>query len=149
MTPSPACIALIKRFEGCRLHAYPDPQSGCDPWTIGWGSTGPGIKRGTVWTQEAADARLVADVDSFGKSVLTALSGAPTTQGQYDALVSFCYNLGLRKAINSTLWRMHMAHDYAGAVGQFGLWIGKGTQAENGLRSRRAAEASLYRGNRQ
>jgi GH24 family phage-related lysozyme (muramidase) len=136
----------IKKFEGCVLHAYPDPKTGGDPWTIGWGSTGPGIKQGVTWTQQQADERLASDVAAFGQSVLTALSGAPTTQGQFDALVSFAYNLGLRKALGSTLWRMHMAHDYAGAAGQFGLWINKGTPVEKGLRARRAAEAAIYQG---
>jgi lysozyme len=144
VTPSQACLALIRKSEGCVLHAYPDPKSGGDPWTIGWGSTGVGIRQGVTWTQEQADTRLASDVADFGQSVLTALSGAPTTQGQFDALVSFAYNLGLRKALGSTLWRMHMAGDHAGAAGQFGLWINKGTPVEKGLRIRRAAEMALY-----
>ena len=63
----PQGIALIKRFEGCakirrdgRVEAYPDPGTGGEPWTIGWGATGTGIVRGTVWTQEQCDARLEA-----------------------------------------------------------------------------------------
>lgn len=144
MTPSKACVDNIKRFEGCRLTAYPDPKTGGDPWTIGWGSTGPGIKRGVTWAQAQADDRLASDIASFGQSVVTALEGAPTTQGQLDALVSFAYNVGLRKALGSTLWRMHMAGNYAGAAGQFGLWINKGTPVEKGLRTRRAAETALY-----
>src|SRR5687768_15991119 len=64
LKPSRAALALIKEFEGCHkvrsdgmIEAYPDPASGGDPWTIGWGSTGPGIRKGTVWTQEQADTR--------------------------------------------------------------------------------------------
>jgi len=48
----------VERDEGCRLIAYPDPLSGADPWTIGYGATGPSIKQGTVWTQEQADTDL-------------------------------------------------------------------------------------------
>jgi lysozyme len=51
LTPSRACLTLIKRFEGCVLEAYPDPGTGNDPWTVGWGSTGPGIRKGVVWTE--------------------------------------------------------------------------------------------------
>jgi lysozyme len=146
MIPSKAGIDLIRRSEGYELHAYPDPLSGGDPWTIGYGATGPGIKRGTVWTQQQAEARLRADVAAFGQSVLTALNGAPTTQGQFDALVSFAFNVGMRKATGSTLWKKHLAHDYAGAAAEFGKWINKGTPVEKGLTIRRAAEAKLYRG---
>lgn len=146
MIPSKNCLDLIKRFEGCRLSAYPDPRTGGDPWTIGFGSTGPGIKRGVTWTQEHAEQRLHDDVASFGQSVLTALHNAPTTQSQFDALVSFSYNVGLRKATGSTLWAKHIAHDYDGAAGQFGLWINKGTPVEKGLTIRRAAEARMYKG---
>lgn len=146
MTPSQKCIDLIKQFEGCRLQAYPDPKTGGDPWTVGWGATGPGIKRGVVWTQTQADQRLAADVAAFGKRIGDALNGHPTTQGEYDALVSFAYNLGLTKATGSTLWKMHIAGNFAGAAGQFGLWINRGSAVEKGLTRRRAAEAALYRG---
>ena len=64
MTPSSACIALVQQFEGCARRqadgtfaAYPDPGTGGDPWTIGWGSTGPDIKTGLVWTQQQCDDR--------------------------------------------------------------------------------------------
>jgi lysozyme len=146
MTPSQKCIDLIKQFEGCRLQAYPDPKTGGDPWTVGWGATGPDIKRGVVWTQEQADGRLAADVAAFGKRIGDALNGHPTTQAEYDALVSFAYNIGFAKATGSTLWKMHCAGNFAGAAGQFGLWINKGSPVEKGLTRRRAAESALYRG---
>ena len=64
----PKGTALIKRFEGCarirsdgKVEAYPDPGTGGAPWTIGWGATGPGIERGTVWTQKQCDDRLPAE----------------------------------------------------------------------------------------
>lgn len=58
----PQLIADLKRDEGLRLKAYPDPLSGGDPWTIGYGHTGPDVLRGTVWTREQAEAALIADI---------------------------------------------------------------------------------------
>jgi hypothetical protein len=82
-----AGIALIKRFEGCRLTAYPDPGTGGDPWTIGWGATGKGIRKGTIWTQQQADARLENDLTRYAAEVAKALqnpdySGAVRRAGQ-------------------------------------------------------------------
>lgn len=146
LTPSPAAVELIKRFEGCRLTAYPDPGTGGDPWTIGWGSTGPGIRRGVVWTQEQADAQLVQSVREFGKGVTALVEGVPTTQAQFDALTSFAYNVGLAALRDSTLLRKHLAADYDGAAGQFALWNKAGGRVLNGLVKRRTAEARAYRG---
>ena len=70
-------VALIKRWEGCRLEAYPDPASGGEPWTIGWGATGPGIKKGVRWTQAQADDRLALDVERFMRGVRESLARAP------------------------------------------------------------------------
>jgi lysozyme len=59
---SPECTALMHDFENCPLEAYPDPGSkDGHPWTIGWGSTGPDIVKGTRWTQAEADARFARD----------------------------------------------------------------------------------------
>ncbi|MGE8289880.1 MAG: lysozyme, partial [Stenotrophomonas sp.] len=55
MSAQDNAAALVRKWEGCRLKAYPDPASGGDPWTIGFGATGPGIRRGVVWTQQQAD----------------------------------------------------------------------------------------------
>ena len=116
-------IALIKRFEGCakkrrdgRVEAYPDPATGGDPWTIGWGATGPGIGPGTVWTQDACDARLEADLERYARQVANALGNAKTSQRQFDALVSFHYNTGA--IARATLTRKHVAGDFEGAAPQ-------------------------------
>mgnify|MGYP004705487953 CR=1 FL=1 len=140
---SAAGIALIKRFEGCRLAAYPDPGTGGDPWTIGWGATGKGIGPGVVWTQAQADARLEADLVRYAAEVSQAIGKAPTTQAQFDALVSFHYNTGaIRKA---TLTRLHVAGDPVAAAGQFARWVFAGGKVMKGLVRRREAEAALYR----
>lgn len=149
-TISPAGIALIKRFEGCakkrrdgKVEAYPDPGSGGDPWTIGWGATGPGIGPGTVWTQDACDARLEADLERYAADVAQALGKAPATQAQFDALVSFHYNTGA--IATATLTRLHKAGDFAAAACEFERWCHAGGRVMKGLVRRRAAEAEMYR----
>jgi GH24 family phage-related lysozyme (muramidase) len=145
MKASQRGLNLIHSFESCKLTAYPDPGSkDGHPWTIGWGSTGPGIGPGVKWTQVQADTRFAADLAKFERGVLTALGGAPVTQGQFDALVSFAYNVGLGALASSTLLRMHKAGDYAGAQKQFARWNKNDGRVMNGLTRRRAAEAAIY-----
>lgn len=144
--PSKRGIALMHQFEGCKLDAYPDPgSSNGDPWTIGWGATGPGISRGVRWTQEQADARFEEDLARFAIGVVRLLGSARTTQPQFDALVSFAYNVGLSALERSTLLRKHKAGDYAGAAAEFGRWNKNDGDVMRGLTRRRAAEADLYR----
>lgn len=149
-------LDLIKEFEGCRLTAYPDPKTGGDPWTVGYGATGTGIARGTVWTQVEADRRLEEDVMRFEVYVTKAVT-VPLTQGQFDAMVSIVFNVGpgsstrdgiirLKSGQPSTLLRKLNAGDVTGAAAQFDLWISKGSPAEPGLRRRRAAERALFEG---
>lgn len=151
MTPSNDCIALIQEFEGCAKKqpdgsflAYPDPGSGGAPWTIGWGSTGPDIKPGTVWTQAQCDQRLEAHVAEFAQGVSSALANAPTSQHQFDAMVCFSYNVGLANFQSSTLLKLHKAGDFSGAEAQFARWNKASGQVLPGLVRRRAAEAALY-----
>jgi GH24 family phage-related lysozyme (muramidase) len=151
MTPGPACIALIQQFEGCAKEqadgsftAYPDPGTGGDPWTIGWGSTGVDIKQGTVWTQQQCNDRLTADITGFAARVSAVLGAAPTSQHQFDALVSFAYNVGIGNLSSSTLLKMHKAGDFAGAAQQFARWNKAAGKVLPGLTRRRAAEAALY-----
>lgn len=145
LTPSTAAIKLMHEFEGCRLTAYPDPGSkDGNPWTIGWGSTGPGIQRGTVWTQQQADERFAADLAKFGAKVRDAIGSTPTTQHQFDAMVSLAYNIGIGGFTGSTVLRKHKAGDYAGAKAAFAMWNKNDGKAMVGLTRRRAAEAALY-----
>jgi GH24 family phage-related lysozyme (muramidase) len=145
-----AGIALIKRFEGCArlrpdglVEAYPDPGTGGAPWTIGWGATGAGIGPGSVWTQAECDARLEADIARHAADVERALAGAPATQGQFAALVSFHYNTG---AIGrATLTRLHREGRHEEAASEFARWNKAGGKVLHGLTRRRAAEAELYR----
>jgi lysozyme len=151
MTPSPACFALIQQFEGCAkkqpngdFAAYPDPGTGGVPWTIGWGSTGTDITPGLVWTQAECDARLTRDVSAFAAKVSAAIGSSPTSQHQFDAMVSFAYNVGVANLESSTLLRLHKAGDFAGAAAQFGRWDEAAGRVLPGLVKRRAAEAALY-----
>lgn len=153
MTPSSACIALVQQFEGCAkkqkdgtFRAYPDPGTGGAPWTIGWGSTGKDVKQGTVWTQQQCDDRLTADLTKFSAGVKTAIGTAATGQHQFDALVSFAYNVGLANLKSSTLLRKHKAGDHAGAAAEFAKWNKAAGKVLPGLKRRRAAETALYAG---
>lgn len=133
--------ALIKSFEGLRLDAYPDPGTGGEPWTIGVGHTG-GVKKGDRITEAQADAFLASDLARFEKAV--ARLAPKTTQAQFDALVSFAFNLGEGALERSTLLKKHNAGDYAGAKAEFGKWINAAGRPMKGLIRRRAAEADLY-----
>lgn len=142
-------IELIKRFEGCakrrkdgKFEAYPDPGTGGAPWTIGWGATGSGIRPGLVWTQQQCDDRLIYDLKRFEKEVVHFIGDTPTTQSQFDALVSFHYNTGALG--RSTLLRKHNAGNYDGAAFEFERWVKAGGRQLAGLVRRRAAEAALY-----
>jgi len=151
MDPSSDCIKLVQSFEGCEkrqpngtFNAYPDPGTGGDPWTIGWGTTGPDVTPGVNWTQQQCDDRFTQDLNEFAQSVENAIGGAATTQPQFDALVSFSYNVGIGNLTKSTLLKMHKAGDYAGAAGQFARWNKANGKVMAGLTRRRAAEAALY-----
>ena len=145
----PAGIALIQKWEGCarrrddgQFEAYPDPGSGGDPWTIGWGSTGADIAPGLIWTQDQCDARLRRDLVRYAREVAKAVGGAPTSQSQFDALVSFHYNTGA--IAKATLTKLHFEGRLAEAKAEFGKWINAGGRVMQGLVKRRADEAHLY-----
>lgn len=139
----PLAISLMHAFESCKLRAYPDPGSkDGHPWTIGWGSTGPDIGPGTVWTQQQCDDRFAADLAKFGGMVARLVEGVPTTAHQFAALVCFHYNTGSLGP--STLLKLHRTGNYAGAKAEFARWIYNDGKPMNGLKRRRAAEAELY-----
>ncbi len=151
MNPSSACSKVIQQFEGCakkrpdgNFEAYPDPATKADPWTIGWGSTGPDIKKGVVWTQKQCDDRFAKHLAEFASKVSAAIGSAKTSQSQFDALVSFAYNVGVGNLQSSTLLKKHKAGDYAGAKAEFAKWNKAAGKVLDGLTKRRAAEAALY-----
>lgn len=142
MKTSAKGLALIKSFEGCRLAAYPDPATGGDPWTIGYGTT-DGVRPGMTITQQEAENLLRKDLDKFEKGVAE-LVKVDITQSMFDALVSFSYNVGLANLKSSTLLRMVNARDFQGAAQQFVRWNRAAGKVMNGLTRRRLAESDLF-----
>jgi lysozyme len=142
MKTSPTGIGLIKSSEGLRLKAYPDPGTGGLPWTIGYGSTS-GVTQKMVITEAQAEQMLAADLVRFERAV-ERLVRVPLNQGQFDALVSFTYNVGEGNFTKSTLLRKLNAGDTAGAAEQFKRWVNAGGKVLPGLVKRRAAERALF-----
>ncbi|KUM04892.1 lysozyme [Chromobacterium subtsugae] len=140
MKTNAAGISLIKQFEGVRLTAYQDIVG---VWTIGYGHTGPEVKKGLTITQQQADQLLAADLQTFETGVGKAVT-VPLNANQFSALVSFSYNLGLANLQSSTLLRLLNQGDYAGAAAQFPRWDRAGGQVVTGLLRRRQAEQTLF-----
>jgi len=132
-------VNLIKHFEGCRLEAYKCPAG---VWTIGYGHT-KGVKEGDEIEQEAAEAFLIEDLEAFEQAVAR-LVKVPLTQQQFDALVSFTFNLGAGNLAASTLLRKLNNYQYAEVPEQMMRWVKAGGQVLDGLVRRRAAEAALF-----
>lgn len=130
---------LIRSFEGERLTAYLCPAK---VWTIGVGHTGPDVKPGMTITREQSEALLQADLMRFEDAVRK--HARTFTQNQFDALVSFSFNVGINAMARSTLIRMHKAGDYRAAADQFLRWDKAGGKRLAGLSRRRAAERALY-----
>lgn len=147
MQVSAAGRELIERNEGLRLDAYPDPATGGDPWTIGYGDTGPDVVPGLTITQEEASRRLTDRLDrDFGAHVNRQIGDVPTTQGQFDAMVSLAYNIGNGNFNKSSVLRFHKAGNETGAAASFALWNKAAGRVMKGLTRRRAEEAAMYRG---
>lgn len=145
MSAKAKAIPLIQRFESCRLTAYPDPATKADPWTCGWGSTGSDIHKGTVWTQDQADNRLLLDVARFERGVKQLVT-VPLTDNQLGALISFAYNVGIGALARSTLLKLLNAGAYEAASDQFARWNRAAGKVMAGLTRRRAAEKALFDG---
>lgn len=140
MKTSTKGLALIQVAEGFRPNAYICPAG---VLTIGYGHTGSDVTPGMVITEAQALALLRKDVASF-EAAVSALVRVPLTQGQFDALVSFAFNLGAGALKASTLLRLLNGGDYAGAAAQFARWTKGGGKILPGLVKRRAAEARLF-----
>lgn len=141
MQPSQSAVDLIKASEGLRLTAYRDSAG---ILTIGYGSTG-GIKPGQTITPEQAEAMLVDDLDEAADAVRKLVT-VPLTQGQFDALCSFVFNLGAGRLRDSTLLRLLNQGKYGEAAAQFRFWVMAGGKPLPGLVKRRAAERALFDG---
>ncbi|QHJ80311.1 MAG: hypothetical protein [Bacteriophage sp.] len=147
MQTSDKGLALIKQSEGFRGNAYPDPATGGKPYTIGNGTTvypsGMPVKLGDKVTEQQADSYLRNDVKKFEAAVSNAVK-VKLTQGQFDALVSFTYNLGPANMASSTLIKKMNAGDVKGAADEFLRWNKAAGKVMAGLTTRRAAERALF-----
>ena len=134
-------LALIKKFEGCELKAY---QCSAGVWTIGYGHT-KDVVEGMEITQEQAEQMLVDELHEYesyiNKYVTVALS-----QNQFDALVSWVYNLGPANLSASTMLKVLNSGEYEDVPAQIKRWNKAGGKVLEGLIRRREAEACLFVG---
>lgn len=142
MNVSPDGVQFIKNFEGLRLEAY-KCQSGV--WTVGYGVTGPNIGPTTKITEIEAD-RLFSDVLEYFEQGVRERLKAQVNQNEFDALVSFAYNVGLSAFSSSTLLKLLNSGATKQIVAsEFSRWVkdGNGKPIE-GLKIRREKEKELF-----
>jgi lysozyme len=138
---SPAGLLAIQRHEGLRLAPY---QDAAGYWTVGYGhKMGPLDDSTETITSDRAAELLRADAETAVNAV-NALVAVPLSQSQFDALVSFVYNVGAGAFRGSTLLRVLNDGDYAQAAGEFNRWNRAGGVVLAGLVSRRADESQLF-----
>jgi lysozyme len=139
MRTSQSGIDLIKSCEGLRLTAY---QDSVGVWTIGYGAT-RAVVAGMSITLDQAERMLQNDISRFEPSI-DALVKVALNQHQWDALMSFVYNLGAGNLASSTLLKLLNAGDYAGAADQFLRWNKAGGNVLSGLTARRSTERQMF-----
>lgn len=132
-------LALIKKFEGCELTAY---QCSAGVWTIGYGHT-KSVTEGMEITNDIANEMLEAEVCEYENYINEHVS-VPLEQNQFDAMVSWVYNLGPANLVSSTLLKVLNAGDYADVPAQIKRWNKAGGQTLDGLIRRREAESLLF-----
>lgn len=132
-------LNLIKHFEGCELQAYKCPAG---VWTIGYGHIKT-AHEGKVITQEQADEMLVEEMEEYEGYINRAVK-VELSQNQFDAMVSWVYNLGNGNLGASTLLKVLNMGDYAGVPAQMLRWNKAGGKVLEGLTRRRQAEADLF-----
>lgn len=129
----------IKSHEGLVLCAYPDPATKADPWTIGYGHTGPDVKPGQCITKARADELLREDT-AKAEAVVRKYAKVPMRQGQWDSNVSFVFNAGAENYRKSTLLRKLNAGDWRGSCREFPKWVYANKKVMRGLKIRRTEE---------
>ncbi|MGJ8514681.1 Lysozyme RrrD [Carnimonas sp. R-84981] len=142
MKASTRALSLIEAFEGLNFDAYPDPGSGAQPWTIGYGHT-RGVRHGDRATPRQIVGYLQMDIANAEHNVNRYVS-VDITQNQFDALIDFVFNLGAGNFSTSTLLKKLNAGDIEGAASEFPRWVHSGGKVMSGLVSRRHAEQSLF-----
>ena len=132
-------LALIKRFEGCRLESY---KCSANVLTIGYGHTS-GVKETDTITQDEADKLLQEDVEQFEKYVDDNVT-VELGQSQFDALVAWTFNLGPGNLRESTMLKKLNKADYTSVPNEMKRWNKAGGKTLDGLIRRRNAEALLF-----
>ena len=133
-------LDFIKSFEGLRLKSY---QDSIGVWTIGWGHT-RGVRKGQVITEAQAERFLRDDLEPIERQLTADLGEDGVLQCQFDALGSFCFNLGIGAYMKSTLRKYVKAGRDTDADREFAKWVHAGGRVLPGLVRRRKAEAELY-----
>jgi GH24 family phage-related lysozyme (muramidase) len=136
-------LDLIKQFEGLRLEAYKALKTE-KYWTIGYGHYGEDVKEGQKITKTQAENLLKQDVKRFEHGVHDAIRVDDLNQNQYDALVSFAYNVGVSAFKKSTLVEKINKKDFEGASKEFARWNKSGGKVIQGLINRRVKEKELF-----
>lgn len=133
---------ILKNFEGLKLCAY---RCTSGIWTIGYGHTGITVKSGDIITEAAANEFFEQDIKFFENAVNTLVT-VKLNQNQFDALVSFCFNVGIGKEgfAGSTMRRLLNRGEYTKAANQFLRWVYSGGKISEGLRRRRIKERELF-----
>ena len=134
-------LSLIKKFEGCELEAY---KCAAGVWTIGYGST-KGVKEGDSIIQEEADKLLLHEMEEY-EGYINDMVNVNLEQNQFDAMVSWVFNLGPANLKASTLLKVLNAKDYEGVPAQIKRWNKAGGKVLQGLIRRREAESLLFAG---
>ena len=139
-------IDLVKKFEGCPTEdgvavAY---QCAAGVWTCGYGST-RGVKQGDVWSLEKAEEMLISELEEYGHHV-SDLVTVPLEQCQFDALTSWCFNLGPTNMQSSTMLKVLNQGNYEEVPSQLKRWNKVNGKVNDGLIRRREAEALLFEG---
>ncbi|WWO60220.1 endolysin [Xanthomonas phage SB1] len=139
---SVAGITHIALSEGKHRTAYPDPGTNGAPWTICYGHTGPEVKPGLTVSEEQCQKWLADDLAKHEKFVQK-LVKVPLKQGEYDALVSFSFNLGPGNLQSSTLLRKLNSGDRRGSCMQYPNWKYANKRVLEGLVTRRFKEQTM------
>lgn len=132
---------LIKSFEQLRLRAYRNFAN--EPWTAGWGHTGKDVTENTTCTPDLAEVWFKCDVAAVECSVNLTVK-VPINQNQFDALVSFGYNVGIAAEGHSTLMKTLNAGGFKTVGYQFLQWDHVNGVVVPGLTKRRMAERDLF-----
>ena len=133
---------IIKKFEGCELEAY---KCAAGVWTIGYGHT-KDVQEGDKWTEEKSEFMLWRELEDEYEHYVNSLVTVPLNQCQFDALVSWVYNLGPNNLKSSSMLRVLNEGKYDEVPAQMKKWNKANGKVLAGLTRRREAEGLMFEG---